>query len=423
MRLFLLCWILCLSLTLVSSNVTSEVSNVTTEVSNLSVEGLTSGEGEVDEEVVEENVENENTLEATPKFATECLTPNSAPGLCIDILKCSPLLKLLNTSKTDYIKLSSCGPKNYRLYPKVCCELGINNYKEIVSKEVSILPNKCGSIKVTMQTRILGGSNSALGEFPWMALLVHKKNEFTSLGCSAFLIHKNYVLTAAHCVHTNLTEIRGPVFAVILGEHNMKTKVDCIPPGNYCADPLQVSHISKVIIHQDYNIESTGHYNDIALIRMKKAAKNTDFVSPICLKTDKAQSGESYIISGWGRTETDAFSNVKRKVEIPAVDNETCRKKYREMGIEIKDTQICGGGEKGKDSCTGDSGGPLMIQNGTHYVAAGIVSYGIGCGIENWPGVYTNIPSYIPWIEEQISLNKKKIPNILSRKRTSHRKH
>ena len=51
----------------------------------------------------------------------------------------------------------------------------------------------------------------------------------------------------------------------------------------------------------------------------------------------------------------------------------------------------------------GDSGGALVSQNDKELVAVGIMSGGIGCGKPNIPGVYTNIPSYIKWINETIS--------------------
>ncbi len=52
--------------------------------------------------------------------------------------------------------------------------------------------------------------------------------------------------------------------------------------------------------------------------------------------------------------------------------------------------QICAGElEGGKDTCLGDSGGPLYvsvtINFTTKYVIAGITSYGKGCGLSGYP--------------------------------------
>lgn len=52
---------------------------------------------------------------------------------------------------------------------------------------------------------------------------------------------------------------------------------------------------------------------------------------------------------------------------------------------------ICAGVNEGeKDSCKGDSGGPLIDKNRK---LVGIVSWGFVCGRSNNPGVYTNIAS------------------------------
>lgn len=59
-----------------------------------------------------------------------------------------------------------------------------------------------------------------------------------------------------------------------------------------------------------------------------------------------------------------------------------------------------------KDSCSGDSGGPLMVEDEINdvyrIVQYGIVSYGpLQCG-SLFPGVYTNVSSYVKWILDNI---------------------
>ena len=60
---------------------------------------------------------------------------------------------------------------------------------------------------------------------------------------------------------------------------------------------------------------------------------------------------------------------------------------------------ICTLVEKGgKDTCHGDSGGPLAVQNGCNYEIAGITSFGDGCGRPGSPGVYAKVTAELKWI-------------------------
>lgn len=82
-------------------------------------------------------------------------------------------------------------------------------------------------------------------------------------------------------------------------------------------------------------------------------------------------------------------------MEVDGVSIEECNNVYRNQGVRLTNKQICAGGQPGKDSCRGDSGGPIMAhyrRNSTHayYYLAGVVSYGPSpCGLTGWPGVYT----------------------------------
>jgi secreted trypsin-like serine protease len=62
---------------------------------------------------------------------------------------------------------------------------------------------------------------------------------------------------------------------------------------------------------------------------------------------------------------------------------------------------ICAGTVKGgRDSCYGDSGGPLLTSTG---VQVGIVSNGYGCGAPSIPAVYTDVRPFVKnWIEPMI---------------------
>lgn len=129
--------------------------------------------------------------------------------------------------------------------------------------------------------------------------------------------------------------------------------------------------------------------NDIALIRLSTPAALNPNVRPVCLPADPAAAaaelhnvadvrrlggGASGRVLGWGRTwfndagdlaEAGAPSSVLQNAKLPFVPTAECREtlksRIRGDGYMINDTtQLCAG-ERGKDSCGGDSGGPLML--------------------------------------------------------------
>lgn len=96
------------------------------------------------------------------------------------------------------------------------------------------------------------------------------------------------------------------------------------------------------------------------------------------------------------------------KVELPMIVLEQCQKVYQaQTKVRITQKQLCAGGKNNKDSCPGDSGGPLQsaafLYDDIRYVQYGIVSFGPKyCGLNGFPGVYTKVTYYMKWILDMI---------------------
>ncbi|XP_031619831.1 serine protease easter-like isoform X2 [Contarinia nasturtii] len=272
------------------------------------------------------------------------------------------------------------------------------------------MPGECGS---QLQERIVGGEESSIFEYPWFALIEYTKTgESPRFICGGTLIHKDYVITAAHCINEpKLVQSGWKIKSVRLGEHDLRTDIDC-DDDEVCAPPVVNVDILETFVHEAYDPNSPTQYNDIALMRLSHSVEFTDFVRPICLPFSPTVRVENFdgihlSVCGFGGTENGTSSDVKLKVEINGFNWDRCNNLY---GRQLVTTQICAGGEHGKDSCSGDSGGPLMRDSKlmstlpiTYLV--GIVSRGPqACGKKDYPAIYTRVDKFLSWIRYQIKL-------------------
>uniref|UniRef100_A0A0K2UPJ5 Ovochymase 2 [Melopsittacus undulatus] n=1 Tax=Lepeophtheirus salmonis TaxID=72036 RepID=A0A0K2UPJ5_LEPSM len=141
---------------------------------------------------------------------------------------------------------------------------------------------------------------------------------------------------------------------------------------------------------------------DIAILLLDWPFKFNRYVQPVKMSDFSIQSGDRCVVAGWGILENKSKepSQYLKELIVEVVPLDQCRKAYAEdLGSNILDTNICAGKELNKDSCTGDSGGPLYCLNDEHKVfIGGVVSWGLAsCGTGK-PGVYTNVGLYIDWI-------------------------
>ncbi|XP_055590877.1 CLIP domain-containing serine protease B4-like [Uranotaenia lowii] len=264
-------------------------------------------------------------------------------------------------------------------------------------------PGVCG---VSLGDRILGGKKTAINAYPWTALLLVQPiiGKAVSYGCGGSLISDQFVLTAAHCFEELPFEVR--VTQVRLGEWDILADEDCVE-GDCSDKPIDV-RIGGHVVHADY--DSANIHNDIALIKLAHPVNFTDFISPVCLPlADNLRSvnedGKTFTVVGWGATENGTqapgvFGNqYKLEVDVPGVSLEKCRVPYP----DLLDSEMCAGGEEGKDSCQGDSGGCMAANDDGYWYQYGVVSWGKGCGRKGVPGVYARVTSYLDWIKEKMN--------------------
>nr|XP_042898781.1 serine protease filzig-like [Parasteatoda tepidariorum] len=222
-------------------------------------------------------------------------------------------------------------------------------------------------------------------EAAWLGL--YQKNK-----CGGVLVSSKYAITAGHCQPGRFLSS----LVVILGEHDLLTDHERLKP--------EMRRVKRMIVHRHYNPQNFD--NDIALLELDPPVVFRPHISPICLpSTDEDFEGKTAFVTGWGKTSHGGIiPNLLQEVQVPIMSNLQCVDMFKDAGHNklIKDSFLCAGYKTGgKDSCEGDSGGPLMVERESgQWVLAGTVSHGIRCADPNLPGVYMRISSYRPWIDK-----------------------
>ncbi|XP_063658204.1 kallikrein-4 isoform X1 [Pan troglodytes] len=152
---------------------------------------------------------------------------------------------------------------------------------------------------------------------------------------------------------------------------------------------------SLSVRHPEYNRPLLA--NDLMLIKLDESVSESDTIRSISIALQCPTAGNSCLVSGWGLLANGRMPTVLQCVNVSVVSEEVCSKLYDPL---YHPSMFCaGGGQDQKDSCNGDSGGPLIC-NG---YLQGLVSFGKApCGQVGVPGVYTNLCKFTEWIEKTV---------------------
>jgi len=144
----------------------------------------------------------------------------------------------------------------------------------------------------------------------------------------------------------------------------------------------------------------------IGSLKLDSPLELNDDVQPACLPSadylSATETEARCFTSGWGTLSSGgSATNNLQYVRVPAITNAQCNAAY---GGSITDTMICAGypGVGGKDACQGDSGGPFVCNDNGNAVIAGVVSWGNGCALADYPGVYARTTSALSWIQNSM---------------------
>lgn len=212
---------------------------------------------------------------------------------------------------------------------------------------------------------IIGGTTvSSATTYPWIANL----QQSGSFICGATILSTTKILTAAHC-------------AVDGAASTFKVRVGSLK----YASGGTLAQVSSKIVHPSYD-SSTVDY-DVAVLTLSSPLTFSTTIAAATLVASGSEpaTGASTTVIGWGLTSEDgSVSSTLRQVTVPVVARATCNSDYS-GGITAR--MFCAAAS-GKDSCNGDSGGPIM--DASTKVLLGGVSWGQGCAEAGYPGVYAD---------------------------------
>ncbi|WIM95900.1 serine protease [Actinoplanes oblitus] len=215
---------------------------------------------------------------------------------------------------------------------------------------------------------VVGGNVAKAGEFPWVVRL--------SMGCGGALTAPRVVLTAGHCVDGT-----GPArnITVTAGVTDLKAR------------NAVTAHSLEVIRAPGFQTETRG--DDWAVIKLDRVLT----LPTLALVPDASSDHGDVTVMGWGQTREGSLRQERKLhyATVPTIPDAACAKSYLAAKVTLVTTDSICAGRHGVDTCQGDSGGP-MVRRGRdgRWAQVGIVSWGLGCARDAYPGVYTQISRF-----------------------------
>ncbi|XP_012149748.1 coagulation factor IX-like [Megachile rotundata] len=269
----------------------------------------------------------------------------------------------------------------------------------------------CGaSPPMQILSRIVNGDQPNTNEFPWHASL-YKQNTLNGtkeFRCGATIIHKKFLVTAAHCV---------------AGDNNSSKYY--VATGNIFRDYdlslhdptiVKKAEVKNIYIACNYTGYEGNFFRDIAVLEIMEPFVFSNTLVPICLDVTthmlQLKVGDYGKVAGFGRTSTETRSSTLQSIQVPYRPISDCRSegiKYQTTRFITSD-KFCAGYTNGTSICDGDSGGGLVFKRNGVWYLGGIVSVSLHATLQNGVivcdsntlSLYTNVSQYMSWIQDII---------------------
>lgn len=252
---------------------------------------------------------------------------------------------------------------------------------------------------------IVGGRQAAPGRWPFHVglLLASIKDNFRAQFCAGTIVDEEFILTAAHCASF-----------VAPGKLHILTGTQSLVRGG------RRREVRAIKVHPKYNANTLDF--DVAIVQLKNKIPDIgrNDKARILSRADEAQlapNGMTTFVTGWGSVSLGgSYPTNLREVSVPLVGRGICNRPESYDG-SVTTRMLCAGlRQGGRDSCQGDSGGPLLVRNaaGRFVMQAGITSWGEGCALPDFYGVYSRVAAMESWITATIDFLGKSVPSPLA---------
>ena len=208
-------------------------------------------------------------------------------------------------------------------------------------------------------------------------------NEFMGYFCTGTLIAANLVLTARHCAQ----------------QFSVKRVF------------LKGNDVNKPEKGETINVKEVHEHSDPRVDLMLLVLEHDSKVNACRIAKGTPGEAKAALVVGFGRTDPAATKGYgrKRKAKVPIMSMECGSVDEQAMYGCYEDFEMVAGhrGLK-KDTCKGDSGGPLYIEDDDGgYRLLGVTSRGIRatgqpCGNG---GIYVRADKFTDWIRDQTGIN------------------